>query len=238
MQACLKNSVLRARSDRWLISYADFITLLFAVFVVFFMVERSGKYSARQVFEAVTGARTAQRTSPPAPPQTGEAVLTPQLAPPWKELLAELHDEIAEGKLEVRMESRGIVISLGQAAFFQSGQAEIDPAAYPTIDRLAGVIGRLPNAIRLEGHTDNVRIRNSRFKNNWELSAVRSIAMLELLVTRGGISRDRLSITGFAETVPLSSNEDPEGRARNRRVEVIILSQGTVPDSVTTSTLP
>jgi chemotaxis protein MotB len=227
MQRCTKNSVLGVRSDRWMISYADFLTLLFAVFVVFFMLERSGKYTPRQVFEAVAGARHAQSSLPPAPPQRAEPVLAAQLVPHWQKLVSELHDDIMEGKLEVRIEPRGIVISLGQAAFFQSGRAEIDPAGYPTIDRLAKVIGSLPNPIRLEGHTDNVRIRNSRFKSNWELSAARSIAMLELLATRDGVSRDRLSIAGFAETVPLTSNEDPEGRARNRRVEVIILSQGT-----------
>jgi chemotaxis protein MotB len=144
----------------------------------------------------------------------------------------DLSEDIAQRKVAVRLESRGLVISLGQASFFRSGRAEVDPAAYATIDRLADRIGRMNNPIRLEGHTDNVPIQNprlSRFKSNWELSAARSIAMLELLVNRNGIARNRLSIAGFADTEPLTTNDDAEGRAHNRRVDVIVMEAASPP---------
>jgi chemotaxis protein MotB len=117
-----------------------------------------------------------------------------------------------------------VVVSLNQAALFRPGHAEPDPASYANFERLARVIGNLPNAIRLEGHTDDRPIRNSRFHDNWELSAARGIAILELLVNRYHLARERLSVAGFAEINPLTSNQDAEGRAHNRRVDVVILN--------------
>jgi chemotaxis protein MotB len=212
------------RHDRWLLSYADIVTLLFAVFAVFFLLEKSGKYTSRQVLDAVVARPHISKPVAPALPPAPKPV-SPLLAAS-KTLVDDLHDDIAQGKVDVRLEPRGLVISLGQASFFRSGRAEVDPAVYPTIDRLADRIGRMNNPIRLEGHTDNVPIQSSarsRFKSNWELSAARSIAMLELLANRNGIARNRLSIAGFADTEPLTTNEDAAGRAHNRRVDVIVL---------------
>jgi chemotaxis protein MotB len=220
--------------ERWMVSYADFVTLLFAVFVVLFASAQSNKNTAQQVAEAVTHAlqngsvreamRVMRSVAPPQLPhskspagpnllQSTLAILNHQLAP-----------EIANGRVDVRLDARGLVISLRQAAFFPSGAANIEPSTYPIIDKLADVLGSLPNAIRLEGHTDPIPIRNSRFANNWELSAARSIAMLELLTTRDHIDRSRLSIAGFADTAPVASNDNEEGRAKNRRVDVVVLS--------------
>jgi chemotaxis protein MotB len=211
----------RASHQRWLISYADFLTLLFAAFVVLFVSERAEKGTARKVSESVMAALGQRempapvpaRSVPQNPAKTSAALLT-----------RELREEIEKQHLEVRLESRGLVISLRQAAFFQSGHAELDPASYPMVDKIARILGDVPNLVRLEGHTDSVRIRNSRFKSNWELSAARSIAMMEALAARGGIPRNRLSIAGYAETVPVGANDDAEGRARNRRVDVVILN--------------
>ena len=92
------------------------------------------------------------------------------------------------------------------------------------LDRLARIVSRVPNPIRLEGHTDSVPIHNSAFHSNWELSAIRSIRLLDLLVSRHHIARERLSIAGFAETEPLGPNDSPDGRARNRRVDIVVVS--------------
>jgi chemotaxis protein MotB len=94
---------------------------------------------------------------------------------------------------------------------------------------VALAVAKLPNPVRLEGHTDSVPIHNSRFRSNWELSAARSIAMLELLTGRFGIPRERMAVAGYAETAPVESNETETGRARNRRVDIVILNdQGVV----------
>jgi chemotaxis protein MotB len=198
---------------RWLLPYADFLTLLFAAFVVLFAAERNGKDSVHELSQVMLAA--VQRPHPAPVPKAAMS----------KELTDALGPEIDEGKIEVRTGPEGLVVSLRQAAFFPSGQANIDDATYPALDRLAEVLAGVPNPIRLEGHTDNIPIHNSAFHSNWELSAIRSIRLLELLVDRHHIARERLSVAGFAETEPVDSNDSPDGRARNRRVDIVILRQ-------------
>jgi chemotaxis protein MotB len=221
--------------ERWMVSYADFVTLLFAVFVVLFASAQSNKNAPQQVAEAVTQAlkngslREAMRVlrSENPPDKSTVPPNQPGLTASLEVLNRKLAEEIETGKVDVRLDARGLVISLRQAAFFPPGQANIEPATFPTIDKLASVLGGLPNAVRLEGHTDPIPIKNSHFSSNWELSAARSIAMLDLLTTRNHIAPERLSIAGFADTAPLTSNEDEEGRAKNRRVDVVILATST-----------
>jgi chemotaxis protein MotB len=201
-------------SHRWLLPYADFLTLLFAVFVVLFAAERSGKNSVQELSRAMLAA---VHRPQPAPAPAEKMSIS-------RELTDALRQEIGEGKIEVRAGSEGLVVSLRQAAFFPSGQAQIDPSTYPVLDRLAQIVSRVPNPIRLEGHTDSVPIHNSAFHSNWELSAIRSIRLLDLFVSRHHIDRERLSIAGFAETEPLGPNDSPDGRARNRRVDIVILN--------------
>ena len=115
--------------------------------------------------------------------------------------------------------------SLRQAAFFPPGQDTIDASTFATIEKLAHVILAVPNKVRLEGHTDAVPIHNARYRSNWELSSARSVTMLEILTTRYHVPESRLSVGGYAETVPIASNDTPEGRAQNRRVDVVILNE-------------
>lgn len=230
--------------ERWMISYADFLTLIFAVFVVLFTSASTDKSTAKQVSEAVVVALKSgtisfiSRSHAPGPvnaskdaqaPAAGSRIVEQQtiieLVPSVKALSEQFQDEIAKGKIEVFLEPRGMVISLRQAAFFPSGQAELNRDTYPIVDKLAALILSLPNHVNLEGHTDAVPIRNSRFASNWELSAARSIAMLDLLTVRNKIPRNRLSVAGYADTVPVESNDDPQGRAHNRRVDIIILNE-------------
>jgi chemotaxis protein MotB len=230
--------------ERWMISYADFMTLLFAVFVVLFTSASTDKNTAKQVSEAVVVALKSgtisfiSRSRTPGPVNTSKDAQAPaagsqlveqrtvvELVPSLKALSEQFQDEIAKGKIEVFLEPRGLVISLRQAAFFPSGQAALNPDTYPIVDKIATLIQSLPNRVNLEGHTDAVPIRNSRFASNWELSAARSIAMLDLLTGRNKLPRNRLSVAGYADTVPVESNDDPQGRAHNRRVDVIILNE-------------
>jgi len=116
-------------------------------------------------------------------------------------------------------------VSLLEAAFFPSGEDTIDPKTYPTIEKIAGAVRSLPNPVRLEGHTDSVPIHNARFPSNWELSAARAVAILKLLSERFEIPQKRLAIAGYADTAPADTNETAEGRARNRRVDLVILNR-------------
>jgi chemotaxis protein MotB len=191
--------------NRWLISYADFVTLLLAFFIVLFSSSRADR---RQTPHA--GATAVQ----PAPP-----------APLLEDLTKVLADEIHAGKLDVHPDDRGLVISLRQAAYFPSGGDEIAPDELASLARIAEAIRGIPNALRLEGHADSTPIHNRRFRSNWELSAARSIAMLALFENRFGIPAQRFAVAGYAETKPVDSNDSAEGRAHNRRVDMVILNR-------------
>ncbi|HWR50585.1 MAG TPA: flagellar motor protein MotB [Bryobacteraceae bacterium] len=239
-------------SERWMVSYADLLTLMFALFVVLFASSQEDKGKAQQISESVKraldggqmtaviagimggggdlkskgGASVAMK--PPkgkgAPAAGGHPAIA-ELLPSLEYLTRELKKEIESGKLQLRMESRGLVVSLTEAAFFHSGEAGILPATHESLDKIAGVIAKLPNPVRLEGHTDSVPIHNSRFRSNWELSSARSIAMLELLTTRCRIPISRLAVAGYADNVPVAPNGTEEGRARNRRVDIVMLNK-------------
>lgn len=234
-----------ANHERWLVSYADFITLLFAFFVMLYSNSQMDRVQAARISQAFREAMEEGRLThvlarllknapppkpraqlleflPPAPPDPNGTI---ELLPSLKELQQKLKDEIHKGKVEVRLERRGLVISLKEASFFPPGGDAIQPQALPVIESIATELSRVPNPVRLEGHTDSTPIHNSRFRSNWELSAARGIAMLELFATRFGIPRQRLAIAGYADTAPVADNETEAGRARNRRVDIVVLNE-------------
>lgn len=220
--------------DRWLVSYADFITLLFAVFVVLFSASNADREKLRTFSRAVENAinhsglsRSAavqpskEKPQPPLDPNTSSET---RLEDTYRALAQSLQPEIVNQQVQVAMSKRGLVITLNQASFFRSGEAGYDPSMYPTLGKIAEAIAKVQNPIRLEGHTDSLPIHNERFRNNWELSAARSISILELLATRFGISDSRMAVAGYADNSPVSSNDTEEGRARNRRVDIVVLN--------------
>jgi chemotaxis protein MotB len=242
--------------ERWLVSYADFITLMFAFFVVMFASSQTDKAKARAISEAVDKALKEGKSVsvPPAVAKVlggtvddkgqGNAMMhgpggaqhaakdEPQviqqqveLVPSLKQLTKQLEAEITAGKIELNLQPRGLVVSLRQATFFPSGADSIDPETYSSIAKIAAALKDIQNPVRIEGHTDSRPIHTVRFRSNWELSAARSIAMMELLATRFDIVRERMAIVGYAETMPAASNDTEQGRAKNRRVDIVILSQ-------------
>ncbi len=236
--------------ERWLVSYADFITLLFAFFVVMFASTQADKKKAKAVSESVREAlehgqfssaiatvlgrgrheavRSATNTDrvkdsanlpPPSPRQH-----PPDLAASLGTLQSGLAPEVAAGKVSLSLEARGLVVSMREAAFFASGDDTVAEGGVPTIAKISAVIRDLPQPIRIEGYTDSVPIHNSRFRSNWELSAARAIAMLELLHQRFGVPTERMTVAGYAENAPVDTNATEEGRAHNRRVDIVVLS--------------
>jgi chemotaxis protein MotB len=234
-----------ANHERWLVSYADFITLLFAFFVMMYANSNTDQARAQAIAdafkEAVNSDRLAQalakmmgstpkpgkplpvvlKASEPAKP-AADAV---QLLPSLKQLNESLRKEIDSGLLEVRMERRGLVISLREASFFPPGDDTVQIRTLPTLQIIAHEIRKHSNPLRLEGHTDAVPIQTARFRSNWELSAARGISMLELFATRFQIDRGRMAIAGFADTAPIAPNDTADGRSRNRRVDIVILNE-------------
>ncbi len=233
-------------------SYADFITLLFAFFVVMFATSQTDKGKAAAVSESVKkaleggelsamvatilggtkddkGKGNAQMKgsggSAKLQPQAVKEGIIAELLPSLESLTKDLADEIASGKIRVNLEPRGLIVSLQEAAFFPSGGDVIEVAGYGSIEKVSNAVRKLPNPVRLEGHTDSIPISTARFRSNWELSAGRGIAMLELLAGRYEIARKRLAISAYADTAPIDTNDTAEGRQRNRRVDIVILSQ-------------
>lgn len=240
--------------ERWLVSYADFITLMFAFFVVMFASSQTDKGKAREVAEAVKKALEEDQVAAaiagilggtvddkgkgnaqmkgPGGVKTGadqaKDLSVIELLPAVEQLSADLATEIKEGKLKVSLEKRGLVVSLRQAAFFPSGDDSIDTQAYDSIKKVADVIRGLPNPIRLEGHTDARPIKTARFRSNWDLSAARAISMLYLLTEDYEVPASRTCVAGYADTVPVASNDTDEGRALNRRVDIVLLRHNAV----------
>jgi chemotaxis protein MotB len=237
--------------ERWLISYADFITLLFAFFVVMFATSQTDKGKAQEVSDSVKRALEGEKMSTMiaavlggtvddrgignnqqrgpggvnTPPEPKKDQKLAELLPSLKVLSEELKEEIAEGKIQINMQPRGLVVSFTQAALFPSGQDEISPDSYGSLKKVAAAISKIPNPVRLEGHTDSVPISTPRFRSNWDLSAARSIALLDLMCGKFDLPRDRLSVAGYADNAPVASNDTEAGRARNRRVDVVILNE-------------
>lgn len=244
-----------ANHERWLVSYADFITLLFAFFVVMFASTQSDKNKAKDVsdsvrqalehgqlsaaFSTVLGrgkheARKApisnelskERENPSPPPPGPLERHPPDLAKSLDTLQKNLDADLKNGKLQLRLDARGLIISMREKAFFASGDSGIAADSMPILAKIAAVVQSLPNPVRLEGHTDARPIHNSRFHSNWELSVARSIAMLELLRDRFQIPASRMAVAGYADNSPADTNDTDEGRAHNRRVDLVLLSAG------------
>ena len=246
-----------ANHERWLVSYADFITLMFAFFVVMFASSQADRSKVKRVSESVAKALADGPTSRmreavaemlggkadpkvqrepaslkgpapvpdevPKPPDA--AVMAGELQPSLEYLQAQLKKEIESGKMQINLQPRGLVVSLQQATFFPSGEDTLDPATYSSLEKVAVAMRKLPNPVRLEGHTDAIPIHTTRFRSNWELSAARAIAVLDLLTGRFEIPRERVAIAGYADTAPVAANDSEAGRARNRRVDIVILNR-------------
>jgi chemotaxis protein MotB len=213
--------------DRWLISYADFITLLFAFFVVMYAVAQTNHGDTRALSDSVKRALEGAPAPASAPSSALEQTALDEartLARAHQTLAKQLARQIAAGEIDLVLDTRGVVISLREKGFFPSGGDQIYPSAFESLQKVADVVRELPNALRLEGHTDAAPIHNARFRSNWELSAARSIAVLSLLEERCGLPARRFAIAGYADNRPIADNDSEEGRARNRRVDLVIVS--------------
>jgi len=228
--------------ERWLVSYADFMTLLFALFVVLFASSHHDKKTIQSVSKAVKngfqemGAFSSSDSAADdsriiGPTSTGEA--RPSTVPAnagidMVELQRKLHKalgkEIERQEVVLRMTPEGFVISLHELGFFDSGEARLMPGAGDKIKRIAEVLTQYGLDMRVEGHTDNVPIHNALFASNWDLSTARAMAVAMMLLNESGVDPQRISIAGYAQYHPSASNDTPEGRRANRRVDIVVVS--------------
>lgn len=222
--------------ERWLVSYADFMTLMFALFVVLFASAYKDKHALQDVSAAVrNGFQDLQAFSPINDPQHPTAPSSLAATPhrtsagvDVDDLQQKLHSalgkEIEHKEVVLHMTQEGFVISLHELGFFDSGEAQLLPGAADKIKRLASVLMGYGLEMRVEGHSDNVPIHNQQFNSNWDLSTARASAVAMMLLKDQGFDPSRLSIAGYGEYHPAASNDTPEGRRANRRVDIVILS--------------
>ena len=137
-------------------------------------------------------------------------------------LATALESQVRDNEIEVETRGRQIIIRVQEQGAFTSGSASMNPDFFPVIDRMVEILKQYDGAISVEGHTDNLPIRTAKFRSNWDLSAARALEVAHALFESGAIGQDRFAVTGAADTKPLVANDTPEGRARNRRVEIIV----------------
>lgn len=239
--------------ERWLVSYADFITLLFAFFTTMYAVsnvdaQKMGRMvlSMQAAFESTVFPPGSRQLSLAPPSAVGgeAAMLYDSVRPldplkaasaglPGKQdsitrVKAQLESMIVKhnlaGRVRLVLDRRGLIIRLAEVGFYDSGSPVMRPESLAIIDTLADQLAPLSNAIRIEGHTDNVPINTARYRSNWELSTARATNIVLYLQDRHKIDPERLSASGYGEYRPLVSNDTTENRRLNRRVDIILLS--------------
>jgi len=223
-----------ANHERWIVSYADMVTLLWALFVVLYAISDSNPRKLLIVSQSIDRAFNvgilSGATSGSPIFDTGGG-----LAPGFDEvrsknfaaISASLDDFSAKkdisSKVQVKMDTDSVVISLSDNLLFDSGSAELRPGSQDVLLAVADEVRELPNPLRIEGHTDNVPVNNPDFATNWELSSARASTVLRFLNEEGGIPLSRLLGAFFADTRPIASNSTAEGRALNRRAAIVIV---------------
>jgi chemotaxis protein MotB len=211
--------------ENWLVSYTDFVTILLILFVA---IAAQGLHSAQTPRPAAKPQRLMPVSTVADPkPQTSDSRQATSQQASSHEALVLADEKLRSQGLDSRLEKRGLVISLPQAILFPSGQDQVLPAALPIVSQIAQVLASVPNKVALVGHADSVPIHNKRFQSNWELSAARSVNLLEVLSTRYGISESRLSVQSYGSLDPKDSNDTAAGRAENRRVEILLLDESS-----------
>ncbi len=236
-------------SPGWMTTYGDMVTLLLTFFILLFTFSSIDVKRFQEVMSAVqhsfmgrtgiligstsVGGEEGEKLDSLSMSleelamAIGEEEITvlemmAELEQTYEDVKSFLQEAGLEDDVQLRLEERGIVLELPERILFDTGQAAIKRDFYPTLDLLAALLAGLPNQIIVEGHTDNIPIRTVLYPSNWELSVHRAVSVARYLVEVHDLPPRRFVATGYGEFHPLDTNETPEGRARNRRVSIVI----------------
>lgn len=227
--------------ERWLLTYADLITLLLGLFVILYSISQvdMAKYkefvsSFENIFSggASEGAMAGQGTmagnkgvlTNEAPQSEMQAKASKQLQ---KKVEAAVGEALKAGGAMITHDERGVTVHFLEKFMFDQGKAEIKPSAYSVLDTLGFLLQSIPNEIRVEGHTDNTPIHSSQFPSNWHLSVARALNVAYYLLQRYLIRPEKVAVVGYGEYHPLVPNDAPAHKAQNRRVDIVILNSRT-----------
>lgn len=236
-------------AERWLVSYADFITLLFAFFVVMYAISSVNEGKYRVMSDALISAFKEPQSSdklinmqtktpeilsgtgmpigknvqqmPHTPERVKAAESMKKVA---KNVLQAMQPLIQNGQVRVTQSPRGITVEINASVLFKSGEAVLQPQSTAALAAVAKELAVVENPIQVEGHTDNIPINSPNFPSNWELSSSRAGSVVRLFAEQG-VPAARMMAIGYADNRPLDTNATPDGRSRNRRVNVLILNE-------------
>ena len=214
--------------ERWLLTYSDLITLLLGLFVILYAMSKidAGKYA--EIVSAMGGVFGKEKAGV-LQGQTGMMQgAMPQLQNERTRIEKEIREALGSGLkkelVSVSQNERGITIHIMEELLFSSGSADFKASSLAVLDSLASVLKKIPNDIRIEGHTDNVPISSPQFPSNWHLSVARAVNAGFYLIQKHGLDPEKVSVVGYAEYRPLVPNTSDENRARNRRVDIVIIT--------------
>lgn len=236
--------------ERWLVSYADFITLLFAFFVVMYAISQVNESKYRVLSNALVNAfkdnprsETLLKTESGSG-QSGRINIKQQIVvkeDPAKVAKRQQQEEkmknvatdlnkvmeplVKDGKVRVTQSNRGIAVEINAAILFDPAEAKLNPKSVDVLKAVGQVLATIPNQVQVEGFTDNIPISTPLYPSNWELSSARASSVIRVFRDEG-VNGDRLVAIGHAENKSVASNDTPDGRARNRRVTIMILAEG------------
>lgn len=232
--------------NRWVISYADFVTMLLALFMVLFATSGLGDVKVKDVNRSIQKVFSAKEIDEKA--ATDENVKNVENKQTSDKLFDDSANTILDGgdgifdgqkiidiikedidvntAVKVLKTDRGVVIRLNDTMLFDAGSAIIKPQAQESLNKIALSLAKFKNPVLIEGHTDSMPIRSEKYPSNWELSTARATNIIKYLTQTHKLPPDRLSAVGYGEYMPIAENTSPQGRAKNRRVDIIVLSSG------------
>jgi len=235
--------------ERWLISYADFITLLFATFVVLYALSQMDMAKFKEMSVSMKKAFASQsllQGDQGILPSSGNSILggtdnESNMIPPLfeymeakveenafkqtKESVEKLENSNEILGVDIRVSDRGLIISLADSLFFDSGSAKIKNTAHKSLYKVGSLLKKKysDHPIRIEGHTDNMPIKSVLYPSNWELSSARAASVVKFLLSNFEFNKNRFAAVGYADSRPVADNKTEEGRSKNRRVEIVVL---------------
>lgn len=222
-----------ANNERWLLTYSDLITLLMIFFVIMYAMSNISVEKYKKVAESFNVAfaggqtileqdnNTSEGTPAPIVQKDPEQIKMEQVK---KDIDKYLADNKLSSSVSTKIEERGLIVRLNDTLFFESGKAEVKEDALKKLIQIGNILKQEDNFIRIEGNTDNKPISTYIFKSNWQLSAVRAANVVQLLIEKCNYSADKLSSVGYGEYRPIATNNTEEGRAKNRRIDIVIMN--------------
>lgn len=220
--------------ERWLVSYADFITLLFAFFTSMYAISSVNEGKFRVLSESLAISFNSSLHNSTGERSNGASFVkqgSRHIASDFRSVFSNRYEKIKDAlkdleknkKLSFVFDENMLTIRISESVLFLAGSDELIDEAHPVLDEVISILKTMPQNVRIEGHTDNIPINTPRFPSNWDLSSARSIAILKYFIKEHGFDPAKLSALGYGEYRPIDTNDTPSGRLKNRRVDILVL---------------